>query len=310
MTPTAKRYITALMAIATLCGCSDGDNEPEINDGDISPRFTATIGDMTTRAFDEYWEPNDRIGISCGNISNVCHTTIKGDGDFSVENPDEQIYFSDEKEITFTAYYPWYTAENFTGYISADTRAQDDQNTLDFLWAKASGNKANPNVAFTFSHTMTKVNLTIKPGDGVFLDEIKTATMYLEGLRHRGRFNILTGNTRAYHDAEAEAGPWLFSDSPSTSDKESVTYSLILFPQTFTEPLTFTAQVEQGHRFSAKLDFTAANSKIDGDKAINEWAVGRQYDLRVKLNRAGAVIENTTISDWITEDFFPTASSE
>ena len=53
----------------------------------------------------------DLIGVSgmSGGVpyTNVQYETINGDGNFTISNPGDEIYFQDGNTVTFTAYYPW-----------------------------------------------------------------------------------------------------------------------------------------------------------------------------------------------------------
>jgi len=121
--------------------------------------------------------------------------------------------------VTFTAYYPWNDLAEGAEAINADTWAQAHQKSFDFLWAKASGNKASLQVAFTFTHRMTKVVLAVKPGNGVGYDEVKAALLSLEGFRHKGTFNITDGST-SVDDASSPTVLTVSSKPPSIRTEE------------------------------------------------------------------------------------------
>lgn len=297
-----KPLFTATLFLAVLAGCSSEENEPNVNDGKCSPDFTATIGNQT-RAFDRQWETDDEIGISGGSYTNVCYLTKAADGKFTVKTPGYEIYFQGEDEVTFTAYYPWNSLEG-AQTINADTWAQAHQKSLDFLWAQASGRKAAPEVAFAFAHRMTKVVLTVKPGNGVDYNEVKTALLSLEGFRHKGTFNISDGSTSV---DDVTTVMWEFAgnenanyNAPVTFDNagETVTFPLIFFPQEFDAPLPFFAELPGGQTLRAEIDFTAANREKDGPDAKNEWVAGRQYNLSVTLHKTAITIGNCSITPW------------
>ena len=294
--------IVAAVCGAALAACSGEDNVPEPGAGKSSPVFTATIGDTHSRALDSSWEAGDEIGISGAGSANVCYLTKDGAGKFSVKTPGTEIYFLDDEEVTFTAYYPW-SALTAAPSVSADTRMQASQKSFDFLWAQASGKKAAPEVAFAFAHRMTKIALTVKAGNGVDLEAVNSAAMSLAGFRVTGAFSTADGSTAT----EAAAPEWEFAgnenaayNSPVTiSDAQSAaTYSLIFFPQLLDAPLPFTAVLPGGHILKAEIDFTAANSGKDGDAARNEWVAGRQYNLTVTLNKTGISLDGCTIIPW------------
>lgn len=303
MRKTTEHVIAAALTLVTLAGCGNDDIGPDAGVGKNCPDFTATIGGVQTRAFDSSWEAGDEIGISGGSYTNVCHLTKEGDGRFTVKTPGSEIYFQDEGEVTFTAYYPWNSLETAEA-ISADTWAQAHQKSFDFLWAQASGKKAAPQVAFTFAHRMTKVVLSVKPGNGVGYDEVKAALLSLEEFRHKGTFNITDGSTSV---DDATTAMWEFAGNENAhynapaifNDTEGmVTFPLIFFPQEFDEPLPFFAKLAGGQTLKAEIDFTAANREKDGADAKNEWVAGRQYNLTVTLHKTGITLDNCSIMPW------------
>lgn len=292
----------AMSATLILASCSSEKEGPVTTGRADAPRFLATIGAPQSRAFDTTWENGDAIGISCltggKTYTNVAYSTT-GDGNFNVVNPGTEIYYQDNNEVTFTGYYP-YTAN--TAAYGADTWNQADQKSFDFLWAQAAGRKAAPNVAFSFAHKMANVNITVKKGADVSFDEVKSAVLSLEGFKHEGRFNVedgnafATGNASVFDFANATIVAHNAPLKVNESD-ETVTYTLIFFPQEFTAALPFTATLTGMQSFSAALDFTAANATKDSE-AKNEWIAGRQYNLSVTLNKTSITVNGCTILPW------------
>ncbi|MDE6338499.1 MAG: fimbrillin family protein [Muribaculaceae bacterium] len=297
MRQASKYFIPAALAIITLAGCRNDLNEPEITTGKDCPSFTATIGH--TRAFDQSWEKGDQIGISGSGHTNVCHHTSAGDGSFTVKKSGDEIYFQDDSEVDFSAYYPWANMAEGATSIKTDTRNQAQQKNFDFLWAKASGKKEAPNVTFTFAHMMTKISFTIKSGTGLSYDELKATTLSLQGFRHTGSFNITDGSTTV----DAATGTLTFSGFATFNDAEKTAkFSLILFPQIFSKPLDFLAELalpyDNSLSLKAAIDFTSANREKDGANAKNEWVAGRQYNLSVTLNKTHITLNGCEIKPW------------
>lgn len=298
----------AAAAVLSLTACSSNDNEPQGGEANGAARFSATIGAPQSRAFDQTWENGDKIGITGTtggkSYSNVAYATT-GDGNFSVVTPGSDIYYQDRENVTFTAYYP-YAAD--ASNIAADTWAQANQKQFDFLWAQAQGSKAAPNVAFSFAHKMAKIVIAIKKGADVSFDEVKKAGYALEGFKHAGTFNAVDGTATATGDLSTR---WVFGDAgieennaPYTvdTDNETVSYTLIFFPQEFSAALPFTATITGMQSFGANLDFTAANSTAGDTDAKNAWVAGRQYNLSVTLNKTSLTVNGCTIQAWNETD--------
>lgn len=78
---------------------------------------------------------------------------------------------------------------------------------------------------------------------------------------------------------------------------ETVAYTMIFFPQEFSAPLPFSAELAGKQTFKASLDFTNANKVID-TAAKNEWVAGRQYNLGIVLNKTGIDVTGCEIKPW------------
>ena len=106
----AKTIIMATLAASVLVACNNDENNV-IDTGSSKATFTATIaGQVNTRVYDQTWNEGDLIGVSgmSGGVpyTNVQYETINGDGNFTISNPGDEIYFQDGNTVTFTAYYP------------------------------------------------------------------------------------------------------------------------------------------------------------------------------------------------------------
>lgn len=299
--------IAAAACTLMLMACSNDEAAPSGADATGMARFSATIDGTATRAYDQSWEQKDEIGIS-GTSGDKTYTNVRyltADGTANFTPKDEKIYFQDDNEVTFTAYYPWKDLQDGATTISADTWRQAEQKKFDFLWAQAEGSKESPNVAFQFAHKMAKVVLTVKRGSDVSYDEVKAAKLMLDGFKHIGSFDVVAGTAEATGN---ESEMWEFANNkdngegeynaPFNEDGETVSYTLIFFPQEFESELTFTATLTDKQSFTAKLDFKNANAEKDDDSAKNEWVAGRQYNMGIVLNKTGITVEGCTIDKW------------
>lgn len=307
-----KTKVLLLGTLAISLAACNNDENTTIDIGNGRALFSASIG-AQTRAFDTSWEGDDQIGITgttgTKTYTNVAYHTTNGDGNFTVATPGKEIYYQDDNTVNFTAYYPWNELGAGVTEISADTWGQSDQKNFDFLHATGTGSKANPNVAFTFSHKMAKLVLTIRKGADVSLDEVKAAVLLLEGFKHEGTFNITDGTTATKN---ASTAGWEFANNSTdpaynapvvvNDQNETVAYTLIFFPQTFDSGLDFTAELTGKQTFSTTLDFTAANKDAGDSEAKNEWVAGRQYNMSVTLHKTGITVTGCTISKWQEAD--------
>lgn len=307
----AKAIFMATLAAAVLTACNNDENNV-IDTGSSQATFTAAIdGQVNTRAYDRTWEAGDAIGIS-GISGGITYTNVQyvtdsegTNGNFRVETSGNEIYYQDDNPVTFTAYYPWANLASGVTTITADTRAQASQSDFNFLWSRQTGSKASPNVQFLFAHKMAKLVLTIQKGNDVSYQEVQDAVLSLGGFKYSGTFNVTDGTTSTADDL---ATGWTFAgntsetgyNAPLSKDDvaETVSYTLILFPQEFSSPLPITATLTGMQSFSATLDFTAANVDAGDTDAKNEWVAGRQYNLSVTLHKTDITVDGCTIQGW------------
>lgn len=308
-----KKILFYSMAIAamTMVSCSNDEGQGT-TENQAKAAFSATIaGQPQTRAYDTAWESGDAIGITGTTgqtaYNNVQYVTANGDGNFTVATAGADIYYQDTQDVTFTAYYPW-NSLTASSSVSADTWMQANQKTFDFLWAQATGSKANRNVAFTFAHKMAKVVITLKKGADVSFDEVKAAKLSLNGFLHEGTFDVAAGVATPAGTAAA----WQFAGNTSedacnapyatNQTAETVAYTLIMFPQEFTAALPLTAELTGMQSFGTNLDFTTANTNAGDAAAKNEWVAGRQYNISVTLHKTSITVDGCTISQWENAD--------
>lgn len=316
----SKSILLGIFATA-LAACHNDENIPNgtgTDSGNGAVSFTASIdGAKTTRAHDTSWDANDRIGITGTSgdtqYANVAYQTKDADGKFTAAVQGTEIYYQDDAEVTFTAYYPYTEALAEGTKITANTKLQSDQQSFDFLHATQTGSKATAAspVSFKFTHRMAKVVLTIQKGSGVSFEEVKAAVLALHRFKNNGSFDITSGEAVA--TGSIHGSPWTFAgnaggdannNAPASPDnsKETVAYTLILFPQTFDAPLPLSATLVGKQTFYAKLDFTAANADANDPTPGNYLAAGRQYNLSVTLHKTALTVDGCSIKEWENAD--------
>ncbi len=303
---TSKIYMLCPLAMLALASCSSEGETPATAGNANEARFSASINSHNSRAYDAVWEAGDQIGITgtSGNKSykNVAFAT-DGSGDFSVVSAGEEIYYQTDSPVTFTAYYPYENLLN-ASVILADTHEQSEQKQFDYLWAQAQGSKANPNVAFNFAHKMSKVVLVVKRGSDVSFEEVKEAKVAFGGFINEGEFDPAAGVAKATGEASALytfAGNADASfNAPLAVDDaaQTVSYSMIHFPQSFAAALPIVATLDGRQDFKAALDFTDGNSAAGDADAANEWVAGRQYTITVTLHKTSLTVNGCTITPW------------
>lgn len=202
------KNLAALAAVtiigAVLPSCSHDDDGPSARQKKGEVRITAYVGELNSRATEANWEANDQIAVSNDKgVSNKPYTTTAGDGNFAADDG-KTIVIEGSDSVTFTAFYPYTSTinENTTKVPVSVTESSSDTYTsdpgkVDMMAADAvTANAVDPDVAFKFTHRMTRIALKFQDTspDSLKLDPNKCLITYsIEGAATDGEFDVKTG---------------------------------------------------------------------------------------------------------------------
>lgn len=284
-----KRYnILSLCALClfALTGCDHG-MEIGTDAGQHSEvRFAGSIGAMT-RASGTSWSPTDRIGISDKDQTRYINKGYKyndgtaSSGNFVPIDDNDPIYWETTGWMDFIAYYPYnagMTVEN--PGLTANTDNQADKASFDFLYGEGKGtlaNQKNGPVVIRFNHRMARLVLTVRPGKGFTMDDLKTARYSLTNFRENGEYLPLTGVAEATGDIRTDA--WDITGLGSQTD-DGIAFDLILFPQEFKGKKMQLAVTIGESALTADIDFTLTV----WNGSVNRMKSGTRYNATVKVS--------------------------
>ena len=298
-----KFKILYIAAVALLLAACANEEDGIDNSGPVAATVQADISKTVTRAtVDNTWSENDAIGVyaSSGIITkedNKKYVTTKGDGTFEAVSNDNIIYFKDNKETTFSAYYP-YTESLTDGkidWIMSEIKANQPCKA-DVLFASgATASKASPTVKFTdaehrFKHCMSLVKFIIKPGMGIDQSENILRGLHLNGIYKTGKFDTKTG---AIESAQYRTSyPYNFSTS---FDKES-SVEMIMLPQKLENDMM---EIEVDLGVGDELNTYKATLMPATDY---QFKGGYKYTYVVTVNNTSITIAEADIEPWQTTD--------
>lgn len=280
-----KVFLIAAATIA-LAACSNDDN---YTDEPVAAHISATIGKSAlSRASETSWAKDDKIGVTMDDRYTNMEYTTDGSGKFTGTT----MYFKNKKEpVTLTAYYPFTGTEGTAaGKVAASTNADNqtpaNQVAIDFLFDKKSGILGtDPNVAFTFSHMMSKLTLIFKDGDGA--DVSKISAYEIGGLILDGTFDTATSVCAATDNAAAAP----IRIEPNSVVTGNLLPSLIIFPQpAANDAVTLKITDTDGQEYACFLNFED-----------NRLASGNNYLFTITVNKTGLQVNTSTITDWATK---------
>ena len=296
-----KKFRFLYIAAAALLFAACANEEDGIgNNGPVAATVQADIVKNITRATtDDTWSKNDAIGVyatSSGNTTgdNKKYVTTNGDGTFEAADNNNIIYFKDNKETTFSAYYPYkkFLTDGKMNWRMAEVEANLPCEA-DVLFASgATASKASPTVNFTdaehrFKHCMSLVEFKIKPGQGVKDNNYKFNRLNMKGIFISGKFDTRTGSVEAAGDRETLTR--VFNDV-SFESEESFAY--IMLPQSL-----------ESNKMDIEIYLLLNDSEVKYTTPITpstngQFEGGKKYTYNITVKNTGITIENANIVPW------------
>lgn len=284
--------LCATAFLATGCGSDNEAAMPE-NAGRVALQVNSGI-DVQSRAHDDTWEADDAIGIYMlkddGSIeaANSKYTTGAGGTDeaFAPAADDQTIYFpvnGDPRD--FIAYYPYRTLGGDHIY-PVDVTTQAPQKDIDLMGAgKVTGkDKNHPAVAFTFTHKLVKLALSIRPdGTSLTAGDLDGLTVTLTNQQTRATYNVVTGESVTIGEGEP-ATITLLTAADGTSAEG------IVLPNSDTKDMLF--------EFKLKNGIDTFRWAIKEAEKSERFAAGSKYLYTLTLGRTGIEVIST-VTDWM-----------
>ena len=312
-----SKYLIIATAATLLAACSNDENE--VNNGPVEARITAGIDGPKTRAVDDSWSGGNTIGVMVTGVSgttsgatstmkelykNVEYTVGSAGTTGTFTAASGGIFFQDASEtVTFAAYSPYQssddaatlpgTAGTVTGGDTQDQSTVAKQEAFDYLFASgATASRSNPTVEFKesnqFKHKMSRLILVLNTSatDGFTTDQVFNAVYKLGGLKHEGTFKVTDG-TAAVSTTAMAVSDWTITNNAKKDDTtgKTRTYTMILYPQSLSSPLTFSA--------------TIGGQTYTNNSAIQPaLAAGTSYTYTITMKKTGLSVSGCTIEGW------------
>ena len=296
-----KFKILYIAAVASLLAACANEEDGIGNSSPVAATIQANISKTVTRAtVGNTWSENDAIGVyaSSGVITkedNKKYITKNGDGTFEADGNDNVIYFKDNKETTFSAYYPY--SESLTDgkmdWIMSEVEEKQPCKA-DVLFASgATASKASPTVKFTdaehrFKHCMSLVKFVIKPGFGIDQAENILLGIRLNGIYKTGKFDTKTG--AIVPGKYRTSFPYTFNTS---FDKES-SVEVIMLPQSLENDIM---EIEVDIQVGDEYNTYKASLQPTTDY---QFKGGYKYTYVITVNNTKITVAEANILEWET----------
>ena len=302
-----KKFRFLYIAAAALLFAACANEEDGIgNSGPVAATVQADISNnIKTRgtADDNSWTAGDAIGVyvtSSGYTTgdNKKYVTTNGDGTFEAADNNNTIYFKNNEETTFSAYYPYSESlKNGKMDWNMDEVKANQPCKADVLFASgATASKASPTVNFTdaehrFKHCMSLVEFKIKPGQGVKYNNYKFDRFELKGIFTNGKFDTRTGSVETVGD---RGSVWRDFDDVSFESEESFAY--IMLPQSL-----------ESNKMDIEIYLLLNDSEVKYTTPITpstngQFEGGKKYTYNITVKNTGITIEKANIVPWENGD--------
>lgn len=309
-----SRFLYIAAAALLFAACAN-EEDGIGNNGPVAATVKADISNnIKTRgtADNDKWTTGDAIGVYVTSAGNTKGTNVKYEydryGEFVSANP---IYFRDNAEQTFSAYYPYIDDPNNDkfdedGWLKNDWTIDysNPSNTLlanDFLFASgATASKASPMVNFIdlnnvgeslpekdhrFKHKMSMIEFTVIAGEGIEASKSDLQSITLDKIKTQGKINVKTGATEV-------TGTSSLKTLPVTGFLTDVRVcKFILFPQQFeNKELTISCSVLYNEN--------TINNYTTKIPLPNGFEGGKKYTYTISVRNNSIVIGNASITGW------------
>ena len=296
-----KKFKFLYIAAAALLFAACANEEDGIgNSGPVAATVQADIVKNVTRTtVDDTWSKNDAIGVYASSSGyttgdNKKYVTTNGDGTFEAADNNNIIYFKDNKETTFSAYYPY--SESLTDGKMDWNMAEVEANQpckADVLFASgATASKASPTVNFTdaehrFKHCMSLVEFKIKPGQGVKNNNYKFNRLELKGIFTSGKFDTKTGSVETVGN-RGSIGRNFYDVSFENEER----FAYIMLPQSL-----------ESNKMDIDIYLLLYDSEVKYTTSITpttngQFEGGKKYTYNITVKNTGITIENANIVPW------------
>lgn len=294
MDRTPRMWIGAALCSALLfaAGCSN-DNEKDVPDADGRVALQVSSGiTVQSRAYDKTWEAGDAIGIYMlnGTTTEAANkqylTDTESTSGLFAPAAASTIYFPvDGTTRDFIAYYPYRELGDGNTTYTIDVSNQTSQKEIDLMGAaKISGkHKNDPKVAFSFTHKLAKVALTIQP-DGTSLtpEQLKGMTVKLTNQRTLAAYDVVTGESVTVDTQRAPATLTLQTDADGTKAEG------IVLPCTDTDGMQLEFHLQGGATYSWAVKEAPLSQ---------QFAAGSKYKYTITIANIGLEV-TSTVTDW------------
>ncbi len=293
------KILAGIAGMIFLSGCSKMETQSE----GLPIRISASLN-VYTRATDNSFEQGDALGLYLVKWTSGTPGILQGTGNygdnlsFSLTSSGWQTsttakYPQDGEKLDFYAYHPYVSSSALDGEgyrvhrAATDQRQESAYKGSDLLMASASGVSAGTAaVHLQFSHMLSKMEIELKAGEGLTLEELTKATITIKGVKTSGKVHL---SSKAYQTDETKEDVIAHGTFSLAAGGEKLTgVSAIVYPQeiasgaelieiglgeekylfTTTKPITLQAG------YKSIFTITLSRNSLSVETGVTDWTEG------------------------------------
>ncbi|NLD23095.1 MAG: fimbrillin family protein [Bacteroidales bacterium] len=281
-------YLSLICLLIASC-----EGEPiSWNTSENQVNFSANIERLTTRASDDTWHKNDKIGVYMKEVDksfvgttfnqNAKYINNSGNYSFTPATEDDALYFpSDGKSADFIAYYPYREVINDFKY-PIDISSQINLPDIDFMYSNNATDisKHDGEVVLSFSHQLSKIAINIR---GYAPNNLRDLRVVITNVATKAMFDLNTGKLQPASD---------FGDVELIVKNEGFIEAILLPENDISQKeiwLIFDGDESMAYRYSLK-----------NEKNISSFQKSTRYTYNISINEEDmAQSVQGSITDWL-----------
>ena len=304
-----KKYLLFAAAALTLAACSNDDEN--LNDGPVELRLSSSL-EVQTRAYqvqDEQLARGETVYVWAdeqdGETDYIKAWELMAVGNGSFQEPATKQYFPQSgKGLSLYAIHGDFGAsaftENATPFPTASqTHTVSDNQSIDanvaksdLLYAVAPNVSRNGNptvVPLTFRHLLAKVEVALKPGDGLSVEDIQNAVVTIENTRLKTDFTP---------DKTSATADGMISLTETDNEAKSITISTAVSSDAtaWSEAIIAPQTLEANTQFIKVHLFEGGDLYYTLDESCT-FASGNKYTYKITVNLTGLQV-SSNIEPW------------
>lgn len=301
-----KKTLIRNMSILTLFCCTTAcvnQIEKETQEGNIPITFSVKEGKISTKATKSLFDKGDKVALYAmlpesgidqkryiDNLRLTC-------GSNNTLIPSKDIFYPEGEDATldFISYYPYCEEGAPTGSslipisVQSNQGNKDAYSKSDFVLAKATGSASSgETVELEYQHKLTKVIITLTPGDNENIDDMLKANprIIAIGFYTHAQYDLKNGTFNLTDESVSDiiaSGTWTKDKDNNLTGKE-----FIIIPQPFSKeqsiqmewngriyscPIPTPEEIKGSTQYEIKITSMQANSNVLSSMigSIKEW---------------------------------------